>query len=98
MKFSITAAAAAALAVNALAVAGAAAAVTFSGSSAAETVKSLQDQGYAVRINGSTTVPLSRCTVTGVNGLSNSNVDVAGKPIDTTQFSTVFVDVDCPSH
>jgi hypothetical protein len=51
-----------------------------------------------VRINGASTVPLSRCAVTGVHGLSNSDTDAAGKRLDTTQFSTLFVDVDCPSH
>ena len=56
--------------------------------SAADTVKHLQDQGYAVQINGSAAVPLSQCLVTGVHGLPDTK---------TVQFTTVYVDVSCAS-
>jgi hypothetical protein len=61
-------------------------------------VKSFQDQGFNVRLNGSTNnVPLSRCRVTDVHGLSNSNVDASGRIIDPTQRTTVFLDISCPT-
>lgn len=97
-KFVMTTVTIGALATGALGWAGAAAALPTGVSSAADTVKDLQDKGFNVQINGNVTVPLSRCTVTGLHGLSNSNVDSTGRPIDATQFTTVFVDVDCPSH
>lgn len=87
--FTITSATVGALAATALAVAGAAGAAPTGGSSAADTVRSLQAQGYNVQLNGSMTGPLSQCTVTGVHG------DSAGR-IDSTQFTTVYVDVSCP--
>jgi hypothetical protein len=97
-KFTITTVTIGALAAGALGLAGAAAAVPTGGQPASEVVKSLQDQGFNVQLNGFVTTPLSRCTVTGVHGLSNSNVDASGRKIDPTQSTTVFVDVDCPSH
>jgi hypothetical protein len=87
-KFTITAGVICALATTAVGFAGAAAAAPTGGSSAADIVKSLEAQGYSVQINGSVTVPLSQCLVTGVHG------DTAKK--DPTQFSTVYVDVSCP--
>ena len=67
-KFTITAATVGALAATALGLAGAAAAAPTGGSSASDTVSSLQAQGYNVQLNGSVTAPLSQCIVTGVNG------------------------------
>jgi hypothetical protein len=87
-KFTVTAATAGALAATALGLAGAAAAAPTGGSSAADTVKSLQAQGYNVQLNGSVTAPLSQCLVTGVHGDSPRT--------DPTQFTTVYVDVSCP--
>ncbi len=87
-KFAITTSIFGALAATALGLAGAAAAVP-TGSSAADTVSSLQAQGYNVQLNGSATAPLSQCAVTGVHG------DSPGR-IDSTQFTTVYVDISCP--
>ena len=87
-KFTITTSIFGALAATALGLAGAAAAVS-TGSSAADTVSSLQAQGYNVQLNGSATAPLSQCAVTGVHG------DSPGR-IDSTQFTTVYVDLSCP--
>lgn len=87
-KFAITTSIFGALAATALGLAGAAAAVP-TGSSAADTVSSLQAQGYNVQLNGSATAPLSQCAVTGVHG------DSPGR-IDSTQFITVYVDISCP--
>jgi hypothetical protein len=86
-KFTVTAAAGA-LAATALGLAGAAAAAPTGSSSASDTVKSLQAQGYNVQLNGSVTSELSQCIVTGVHGDN-------GRP-DPTQFTTVYVDVSCP--
>ncbi len=44
---------------------------------AADAVKSLQGAGYDVQINGAAQAPLSQCTVTGIHGLNNSNVNSA---------------------
>ena len=62
---------------------------------AADTVTSLQAEGYDVQINGVTQAPLSQCTVTGVHGLNNSNVNSADQRINSSQFDTVYVDVSC---
>jgi hypothetical protein len=96
-KFIVTSAAAGALAVAALGLAGAATAASNGGSNAADTVRSLQGQGFTVQLNGSVSAPLSQCIVTDVHGLSNSNVDAAGTRIDPTQFTRAVVDVNCPS-
>ncbi|HZA10193.1 hypothetical protein [Mycobacterium sp.] len=89
-KFAVTAATVGALAATALGSAAAAAAAPSGGSSAADTVRSLQVQGYNVQINGSVPASLSQCTVTGVHGDS---------PMDPTHVTTVYVDVDCaPSN
>jgi len=94
-KSTITTATVGALAAAALGLAGASAAAPTGGSSAADTVKSLQDQGYSVQLNGRADGPLSKCTVTGVHGLPNT--DAAGR-INSTQFTTVYVDISCPSN
>ena len=88
-KFAITTSIFGALAATALGLAGAAAAASTGGSSAADTVSSLQAQGYNVQLNGSATAPLSQCAVTGVHG------DSPGR-VDSTQFTTVYVDISCP--
>jgi hypothetical protein len=66
-------------------------------SSAADTVNSLQAAGFDVQINGAVEGPLSRCTVTGIDGLNNSNVNSADQRIDSSQFDAVYVDVSCPT-
>ena len=48
-------------------------------------------QGYNVQLNGSATAPLSQCAVTGTHG------DSPGR-IDSTQFTTVYVDISCPNN
>jgi len=74
---------------------GLAAAAPTGSASAADTVQSLQDKGYAVQINGSLTEPLAQCRVTGVHGMSNT--DANDHQLVPNQFNTAFVDVDCPS-
>ena len=76
---------------------GAAIAAPTGASSAADTISTLQSEGYNVQVNGIAGVPLARCTVTGVHGLSDSNVDTLGHLVDPTQFTTVYVDISCPS-
>ena len=61
--------------------------------SARATINDLQAQGYNVAINwvaGSRRVPLSLCSVTGIN-----NPDRSPGPDPTV--TTVYVDVSCPS-
>lgn len=89
-----TAATAATLAVVGMGLAGAAAAADTG--NAQDTITGLQARGFNVRINGTADGPMSECTVTGVHGMSNSNVDAAGHLIDPTQFTTVYVDISCP--
>jgi hypothetical protein len=64
---------------------------------AADTVNSLRGAGYDVQINGVAQAPLSRCTVTDIHGLNNSNVNSADQRVDSSQFDTVYVDVSCPN-
>jgi hypothetical protein len=88
-KFTTTATIVGALAAAALGLAGAAAAAPSGGASAGDTVKNLEARGYNVQLNGSVTAPLSQCLVT----------DVHGEPADgvhPTQFTSVYVDVNCP--
>jgi hypothetical protein len=96
-KFTVSAVTAGALAAAALGFAGASAAVPLAGTAADTAISSLQADGFSVRINGQTSnVPLSRCTVTDITGLRNSNVDASGQIIDRNQAVTVFVTVSCP--
>jgi hypothetical protein len=98
MKTAIITITLGALTAGAVGLAGAAAAFPSDGS-AADTVSSLRDKGFDVQVNGSVNgQQLSRCTVTGVHGLSNSNVDASGAVIDRTKLTMAFVDVVCPSH
>jgi hypothetical protein len=97
-KLAITAAAVGALAATAVGLAGTAGAVQ-QGGSAADVIKMLQDQGYSVRLNGSTTAPLPDCTVTGIHGLTMT-LTPDGLMVMMTQsshFDTVYIDVSCPS-
>jgi hypothetical protein len=76
------------LAAAALSLAATAAAVPTGGASAADTAMMLMRQGYNVAFNGATAMPLSRCNVIGVHGLT---------PSDPTEFTTVYLDIACPS-
>jgi hypothetical protein len=62
---------------------------------AQDTINALKAQGYNVQLNGAAVYPLSGCKVTGVEGLSNSNINSAGAKIDQTQLTTVYVDISC---
>jgi hypothetical protein len=77
MKLAITAATAGVLALTALGFASQAAAVPTGAGSAADTIKSLEADGYTVQINGATTRSLSECTVTAVHPGSTVYVDIA---------------------
>ncbi|WP_066902407.1 hypothetical protein [Mycolicibacterium houstonense] len=63
--------------------------------SAADTVRELQNRGYQVQINSNANTGLSNCRVTGVHGLSDSNIDADGRRIDPTKHNTVYVNVAC---
>ena len=87
-RFAIATGAAGALAAAALGLAGAAGAGPSDFGSAADTVKSPQDQGYNVMLNGTHDGPLSECFVTGIHPT------VSGP---ATQLTSVYVDISCPS-
>jgi hypothetical protein len=87
-KLAIATATASLFAAGAIGLAPTAAAIPTGGGSAADTITTLQDMGYAVQINGTVTGPLAQCIVTGVHGVSNSA---------PTVFTTAYVDVSCPS-
>jgi hypothetical protein len=64
-------------------------------SSAADTIRDLEDQGYSVAINwvsGYSTEPLSTCRVLGIHNPDRSPDAV---PMKST---TVYVDVSCPNN
>ena len=88
-RFAITTGAAGALAAAALGLAGAAGAAPSEFGSVGDAVKSLQDQGYNVMLNGIHDGPLSECSVT-----RNPPDSVAGP---ATQLTSVWVDISCPS-
>jgi hypothetical protein len=79
-----------------LGLAGAATAAPAVPGSAQDVISSLQAQGYSVQVNGTADYPMSACTVTGVTGMSDSNVDAAGRLLDPTKFTTAHVDITCP--
>jgi hypothetical protein len=72
-----------------------AAAAPAGGSSAADMVEWLRDQGYHVVLNGTSNGPLSQCIATGVHGLRGSNIDSRGRLRDQSSFTTVYVDISC---
>jgi hypothetical protein len=94
-KFTIITATVGTLGATALGLAGAAAAIPTGGANAEDVIKSLQAEGYDVQLNGVAPVPLSRCTVTAVHGLRGTS-DSAGRPTNTAQLTTVYVDFVCP--
>jgi hypothetical protein len=62
--------------------------------SADATIDDLEAQGYDVQINwvsGVSSVPLSRCKVTGIHNPDRS-------PGSGNTFTTVYVDVSCPNE
>ncbi len=92
----IAGAAAAAFAAVAISPAvGTASALPTGGGSAVDTINELQSRGYHVQVNTSTSGPLSACSVTDVHGLSGTNVDNRGQRINSGQFDTVYVNVQC---
>ena len=95
-KFSFITLAAVALAVTAVGLAGHAAAAPTGGANAADTVTTLRGEGYNVEINGTASVPLSRCSVTDVHGLANA-ADLSARP-DPATLTTVYVDISCPDN
>lgn len=87
VSFLVALAALTAMAVASFAFTAQASAAGGSGSSASDTVDRLQAQGYTVQLNGIADAPLSQCVVTGIEGLRGA-----------TAFSTVYVDISCPTH
>jgi hypothetical protein len=75
--------------------AGPATAAPTGGTSASDTVKWLQDQGYNVVLNGRPNGPLSQCIATGIHGMRDSNVDANGRRIDPSKHTTVYIDLSC---
>ena len=65
------------------------------GASAEDTVRWLTDQGYHVQVNGRANGSLKNCTTTGVSGLRNANTDSSGRRLDSSTFTTVYVDIAC---
>jgi hypothetical protein len=84
-------------AAGSLALAATAEAASLGGSSANDAVNDLKARGYDVQLNLNSTrdVPLSECTVTGVSGLPKTSP--VGSPATATSFTTVYLDVNCPS-
>jgi hypothetical protein len=78
----------------AVGLAGAAGAAPTGGGNAADTVRELRADGYAVQINGSRTDPLSQCITTGVHGVP----DTARSSASPESFTTIYVDVSCPDE
>jgi hypothetical protein len=93
-KFSFITIAAATPMAAAVGLAGPAAAAPTGGANAADTITTLRSEGYNVQINGTASVPLSRCTVTDVHGLANA-ADSSVRPNPAT-LTTVYVDISCP--
>jgi hypothetical protein len=77
MRFAISAVATGVLALSGLGFAVNAVAAPSGVGSAADTVKSLEADGYTVQVNGAATTPLSECSVTGVHPGSTVYVDIA---------------------
>jgi hypothetical protein len=66
---------------------------------AADVVKMLQDQGYDVQFNMPSEMALSRCTVSGVHGLTvtmTSDGDLMVMMAPQSSVGSVYVDLSCP--
>ncbi|TDO11844.1 hypothetical protein EV580_3566 [Mycobacterium sp. BK086] len=98
MKVTVVAAAIGIAVGAALSAPATAAAIPTSGS-AADVVKALQDQGYSVQFNSPSTMPLSRCTVTGVHGLVVMMMPDGSlmMRMDPGNPGSVYVDLNCPT-
>jgi hypothetical protein len=77
MRFAVAAAAAGVLALGALGFGAEAVAAPSGVGSAADTVRSLEADGYTVQVNGSVNRSLSECSVTAVHPGSTVYVDIA---------------------
>jgi hypothetical protein len=95
-NFAIATGIAGALAAAALGLAGTADAAPSGLGSAGDIVKNLEAQGYNVMVNGLRSAPLSECGVTAIHNPAKSNSALASDQV--TQFTTVYVDISCPSN
>jgi len=98
--FTISGVAGAVIAV-AVGLAAGASAAPIQGGSAADVIADLQEQGYTVQLNGAQNDnPLSRCQVTGVEGLRGTMTasDITMMLLEPQQFDTVYVDIYCPKQ
>ena len=77
MKFAISAVVTGVLTLGALGFAAEAVAAPSGVGSAADTVKSLEADGYTVQVNGAVNRSLSECSVTAVHPGSTVYVDIA---------------------
>ena len=77
MKFAISTVAAGVLVLGALGFAADAGAAPSGVGTAADTVKSLEADGYTVQVNGAVNRSLSECSVTAVHPESTVYVDIA---------------------
>ena len=96
---SVATAAAGVLAAVGLAPAGLAAADPPTASAADVVVQHLKDEGYAVSFNMPSNMALSRCTVSGIDGLnatmsSDGNIMMMMGP--DSRNTTVYVTLNCP--
>jgi hypothetical protein len=95
-NFAIATGSAGALAAAAFGLAGTADAAPSGLGSASDIVKNLEAQGYNVMLNGARSAPLSECAVTAIHNPARSNSAHASDRV--TQFTTVYVDISCPSN
>ena len=78
---------------------GVAAADTPTGSSADAIVQHLTDEGYTVQFNMPSTMVLSRCTVSGINGLTvmmSSDGNLMAMMAPPGSRGNVYVTLECP--
>lgn len=68
-----------------------AAAAPAGGMDASDVVSQLRAEGYNVRLNGPTGIPLSQCTVSDVHGIPAGAGTAAGSEL----YTTVYVDINC---
>jgi hypothetical protein len=98
-KFSLATAAETAAVLTAAALSLASTAAAAGGAdgygNAQDTIDELRAQGFNVQINGAEEYPLSRCEVTGIEGMHNDNIRSDGTVIDAKKLTTVWVDITC---
>ena len=95
-KYALIVATFSALTAGGLGLPGHAAAIPLAGDPADHVVRVLESEGYTVRINQPTSVPLSQCTVLGVSGLRGTEAN--GVLLDPDRLNVASVDVNCPAH